>query len=85
MQPNTSWNLFFSKSIHYLTYHGIQFIPPLILLTLLYPISHHLLAPMWSLFFPLSHTSLEKTLAIYTAFFWIPVLFKLPFALRSQA
>ncbi|MFM7390099.1 MAG: hypothetical protein ACKO34_05710 [Vampirovibrionales bacterium] len=61
----------------FLTYHVTQFIPTLIILVLIYPWSHAVLAPLWSMVFPLSHASLGKVLTIYTLFYWLPVVFRL--------
>jgi hypothetical protein len=69
------WQYKFRLVCERLAFFSVNYVVSMILLALLYPLSQEILAPLFSSFLPISHTSLPKVLMVMTLMYWAPIGF----------
>jgi hypothetical protein len=67
------WELKLRKASHRLAFFSVNYFISLAILMVTFPLSQEFIAPLFSTFLPISHTSLPKAMTILTVMYWLPI------------
>ena len=67
------WELKLRKASHRIAFFSVNYFISLAILMVTFPLSQEFIAPLFSTFLPISHTSLPKAMTILTVMYWLPI------------
>ncbi len=69
-----AWELKLRNASQRIACFSVNYLISLVLLILTFPLSQEYIAPIFSTFMPISHTTLPKAILVFTVMYWLPSL-----------